>query len=120
MSIVNTERDLESLLVDIRTRDLRDADLSQIADALPTKLLVEALRDKLAPPADTEPIFAYRDHGHEEKLALLLQILRAWDRMPEQRLGQLISNAFGTKTDLFYVTNRSLVAQIEDFVKASP
>lgn len=45
MSVINTERDLESLLVDIRG-EMSQADLEKIAEALPQTALVGALRRK--------------------------------------------------------------------------
>lgn len=112
MSVINTLRDLESLLVDIRTRDLSDADIGRIADAVPTELLSRAwLRRRLMPGAASDA-----DH----QIATLTQLVAAWTKAPELRLGQLIKGAIMSAEalgqQLFYLSDESLIDLIERHV----
>lgn len=58
-------------------------------------------------------------YSHEERKAVLEEILAAWDKYPDMRLGQLIANALhfvGNKQkDIFYVREFELVSALKKF-----
>lgn len=56
-----------------------------------------------------------------QKREVLERVLLAWERVPEQRLGQLITNAFGAPqndgaANLFYVEDVALAEGLERYV----
>lgn len=50
----------------------------------------------------------------EQKREMVEQILRAWERVPDLRLGQLIDQAVRGRGDLFYVEDHVLVLACEN------
>lgn len=52
----------------------------------------------------------------EQKRAVVERILRAWEQMPEQRLGQLIVNSVGGG-DPFYAEDNVLVQFVEYYAR---
>ena len=59
-----------------------------------------------------------RAHTEAQKKAILNQILMAWKKMPEQRLGQLIDNATYNlyEKDIFYIEDEALAQKVVEFV----
>lgn len=56
-----------------------------------------------------------------QKRAVLDRVLLAWERVPEQRLGQLLTNTFGAPqndgaANLFYVEDEALAEGLERYV----
>lgn len=126
MSVINSERDLESLCVDLST-EFNDEDLRRITDALPTSVLLDAFIRRCQP--DAPAVFrVYGSISKDEllwrsaKLGWLVRIFLSWIKMPEQRLGQLIANSVGNTADsltgpvLFHQSNEGLASRVEDFV----
>ena len=46
------------------------------------------------------------------KRAVVERLLLAWEQVPEQRLGQLIDNAFGNR-DMFHVEDFDFIEHVE-------
>lgn len=117
MSIVNDDRDLETLCVDIRTGDLSDKDLHQIADALPAELLAETFLRRF-----TQIFPRGRAELRSQKLAVIARLMLAWEKHPGERLGQFIVNAHRSFSSrramnkmLFYIEDDSLLHAFESY-----
>ncbi len=50
-----------------------------------------------------------------DMVLLLGQLSRTWEKFPELRLGQLLSNSLPKGTDIFYVTDAKLIQLLKDF-----
>ena len=74
MSVINSDRDLQMLVDDLRTGDLSKADMLRIADALPDHVIELAFLEKM-------------------KGTPIADLIDAAVRFPNERLGQVIANA---------------------------
>ncbi len=125
MSVINTERDLEDLLIDMRG-ELSRVDLEKIAEALPTAVLIEAAVRR-AQPGSNYKITTETALSDGVKFGILVRVYLAWIKVPAQRLGQLAANGLLVATNvaanyhgLFYVKDELLVDLIERFAQEYP
>ena len=44
------------------------------------------------------------------------RLLNEWERVPELRLGQLISNVIDSEVELFYMDDEDLIRHIKEFI----
>ena len=56
-----------------------------------------------------------RNEEVRKRLIMTTQILQTWQKFPELRLGQLISNSIPEGTDIFYVTDDKLIQLLRNF-----
>jgi hypothetical protein len=59
-------------------------------------------------------VYEGRNNSKAKKEEIIARLLSAWERMPEQRLGQLIMNSVGR--DPFYCEDYELIEKIERFL----
>lgn len=56
-----------------------------------------------------------RNEEVRKRLVMTTQILQTWQKFPELRLGQLLSNSIPEGTDIFYVLDDKLIQLLKDF-----
>lgn len=59
-----------------------------------------------------------RSNSPEEKRQSINSLLEAWQSIPSQRLGQLLSNVVALHhKDLFYIEDKDLIEMVESFIR---
>jgi hypothetical protein len=115
MTLIYTPRHMDQLVSEIKHEwPKNDPDLQRVADALPLANIEAAYVKKLEIEARSH-LTIIRAETVSQKLLVMRKIYLAWLSSPQERLGQLICNAFRSHDEqsLFYMEDGILANATE-------